>query len=595
MKKYIELDDFYYPDEPTIRIINVYQQSPLKHIKLASEALDYIKNVRPIPEKTIILVLAMTAGEFYGPNRNGDAWPERPLRVKNTVITENDILPKHYKTFETNGKVFKHHVNKDPEKSIGDVLKAFYNWKMHRVELLLALDNNKAEDVVEQIQQGKFPAVSMGCKVPYDVCSVCGNRAPNRIAYCEHTKYHMGEFLKNGKRIFVWNPSPTFFDLSIVARPADRLGYMMKKVAEVPEITLSAARGEKIAELQDKAAQLRKLSLIAKIIRGDVTAAKTDDNEISSIANYLKNVVFPLAGKMPPIPDSVLRQMAKFPVNEVVSTLGVLGIILTTPEFIKLLAFKYYPNLQLTAEVLTKIVAVQHHIFDLIREHPELLEEIINQEKEGSVNTSLLEKISFLEPYRSYKHDNLVKFAIFEEFQSNKPLYADPTTGYVPFSSNVITIRDPITGEKYQTTEGAIRQSETLRQRALLHARLPSYFSMGAGMLLRAIPGVGPLIGGGLIGYGISSYSQTGRYLPSQQIQTPYGTIRYKAPEQYRLKQTPYSMETPMKKTSTDHLAAFTMALNYLHYPKAKNYKIATLSGDFNKAMDKFAAFVSGL
>jgi hypothetical protein len=587
MEKYIELDDFYIADEPTVRIVRFDQQSGLRHIKLASEALDYIKNVKPIPGKTVILVLAMTAGEFYGPNRNGDAWPERPLRVKDTIISEADVLPRHYKTFETHGNVFRHHVNKDPEKRIGNILKAFYNWKMHRVELLIALDNNRASDIVEQIEDGKFPAVSMGCKVKYDVCSICGNRAPNRAAYCDHTKYHMGEFLKNGKRIFVWNPSPVFFDLSMVARPADRLGYMMKKVAEIPEITTSAEKGEKIAELRDKAAMLRKMSLISKIIRGDITAAKTDNNEVHSLENYLKDVILPAVSKMPEIPTAVIREMAKFPLPEVVSTLGVLGIMLTTPEFIKYVVLRHYPNLSLTRDFLTKAVAAQQAICDLVYEFPELLEEISNEEKTGAVNEPLLNKLAFLGKHRSFSNDNIVRCILQTKTADYRPLYADPTTGYVPFSSNMVTVTDPATGEEYQTSEGAIRHSETVRQREYAKRLAPGLLTAGLGTMLSAVP----IVGGALTGYGMHQIYQAGKYRPANTIQTEYGPVRYKST--YQMTQ-PYNFypETPMRKVSSDHVIALHTALNYMHYPEALRIKIAVPRGHKEDALSKIAALV---
>lgn len=48
-------------------------------VKIASEATDYIANVEPELGKTFVLVLAMSASEYYGPNRNGDAFSERPV------------------------------------------------------------------------------------------------------------------------------------------------------------------------------------------------------------------------------------------------------------------------------------------------------------------------------------------------------------------------------------------------------------------------------------------------------------------------------------------------------------------------------------
>jgi hypothetical protein len=196
--KHFFLDDLSVEGEPTIQIVRP-QDTSIGHTKVASEALDFIKNVNAIPDKTIILVLAMTAGEFYGPNRNGDGWPEEPMVIGPTTIGPDEVLPVRYKTFETDANVFKHHVNKDIAKRAGEVMKAFYNWDMHRVELLLALDDRKAADTVERIARGEYPAVSMGCfKAGALVTMADGTRKPiENICVGDMVLTHLG----NTKRV----------------------------------------------------------------------------------------------------------------------------------------------------------------------------------------------------------------------------------------------------------------------------------------------------------------------------------------------------------------------------------------------------------
>ena len=58
-------------------------------------------------------------------------------------------------SFEQFGKAYMHHVNKDPAGSVGDVIKAFWNAQMHRVELLIGVDNEKAPDIAERIANGE--------------------------------------------------------------------------------------------------------------------------------------------------------------------------------------------------------------------------------------------------------------------------------------------------------------------------------------------------------------------------------------------------------------------------------------------------------
>lgn len=182
MRKIYELDDHFFTGEASVQPVILWGRDgrPLRErfSKTASEASDYIQTVSPQPGKTIVLVLALGAYETYGLNRNGDGFNEHPYRSghkptcghpeceKGTAdgwVARGELLTEHYKSFEQHGKIYRHHQNKDPAKSCGDVLKAFWNPQMHRVELLLALDNSKATDLVPRIADGEYPAVSMGC------------------------------------------------------------------------------------------------------------------------------------------------------------------------------------------------------------------------------------------------------------------------------------------------------------------------------------------------------------------------------------------------------------------------------------------------
>jgi len=478
--KIIEFEEISPSGEPTIQLVR--PGDVLGHTKTASEALDYIKNVKPIPGKTIILVLAMTAGEFYGPNRNGDAWPERPLRIKDTVITEDDVLPKHYHTFETLAKVFKHHINKDPSRSIGDVLKAFYNWPMHRVELLIALDNDKASDIVQEIEKGNNIAVSMGCRVRFDACSICGNKAPTRRQYCDHAKYHLGELLPNGKKIFVWNPSPKFFDISIVRRPADRLGFMMKKVAEVvPLVRSSAFLGEYVDNINNKIATLKKMNLIRKILKGQVVGAKDENGDVR-LLEKLKPFVEDISKKMPPIPDDVIRELIKHNPAVVLSTLSSMGILMTTPEFLKYLIWKINPNINLDPEIIIRIMALQGEIYRLFAENPELIEDLeqtgIFNITPDKVDSGLAEKLSFLMEKRSQWKEYLYRHYAPKIFQPTE--YGG--------MQDVVTVRDPRTGRVYQTTRYAQRRASDTAGKEQLKSILGGTALLAGGLGILAAP-----------------------------------------------------------------------------------------------------------
>lgn len=449
--KFIELDDLSPQGEPTVQIIRP-QDSRLYHVKLANEALDYIKDVKPQDGKTLLLVLAMTAGDFYGFNRNGDGWPERPLRAGKTDITEEETLPHHYKTFETHGNVYRHHVNKDPEKRIGEIQKAFYNYKMHRVELLIALINRLAEDLVQTIESGKSIACSMGCRVRNDICSICGNQAPNRSMYCEHARNHLGDILPDGRKVGVWNPSPTFFDISAVRRPAEPVAWSMKKVAE-PIIVSSAEMGEKVEDAQHKAAQLRKMSVIEKVIKGEIPLAKTDDSRLHGLKNF-EDIARTAASNMPAIDDDTIKSMLKFKPAEVLSTLASMGIILTTPEFLKFFIWKLDPEAKINDQVLRKSVEIQRAVFDILANNPHLLDDIKSSgflgtgEEEPSKEIS--EKFSHLLEKRSQLGSYLYRHIVPSALKT-------PTT---KGKWDTLTMTDPQTGKQYETTRYAREKAE---------------------------------------------------------------------------------------------------------------------------------------
>ena len=70
------------------------------------------------------------------------------------------------------------------------------------------------------------------CKVPADICSVCSNRAKTRADYCGHMLNSPGKTLSDGRKIFVYNPKPIFFDISFVTNPADKSARVLHKLEE---------------------------------------------------------------------------------------------------------------------------------------------------------------------------------------------------------------------------------------------------------------------------------------------------------------------------------------------------------------------------
>lgn len=225
-------------------------------LKRASHAFfPALDNVKFAADEVPVHLIALGASEAYGPNRNGDGFKEATCR-------------QHHDTFVKFAKFFRNHKNKaergDP--FFGVVKASAYNEDMRRVELLCALNAAKsasernggfvADSELEKIARGEDIPVSMACRVPHDVCSFCKHAARNRDEYCTVEKCAAGGCRDNLTRLIkvgndlhhlhVDNPNPTWFDISRVFRPADRIAYGAKA-----DYLTKAANDNGIFELQD--------------------------------------------------------------------------------------------------------------------------------------------------------------------------------------------------------------------------------------------------------------------------------------------------------------------------------------------------------
>lgn len=159
MIKYLE----YYPGDEGVEISLIHPGVLEKTGSYEPELQEFLKKLMPEPSRYFLLVNALGAGEFYGSNRNGDYFSEPTLK-------------EHHGTFQSLGKVYRHHRNKPKlgHRIYGEILYSHYNPNMHRVELVIGLDIGAAPDLKEKIDKGEFPPISMGSRVPYDVC-LAGN------------------------------------------------------------------------------------------------------------------------------------------------------------------------------------------------------------------------------------------------------------------------------------------------------------------------------------------------------------------------------------------------------------------------------------
>jgi hypothetical protein len=471
LTKIMQLEpEFERTGEPRVRYIDPRDTGLRQHKYASAGALDFIRTVEPLPGHRVVLVLAMSAWEFYGPNRNGDGFSEREVILPGVnygkpVIVYDETLPQHHKSFESTAHNFLHHVNKDPAKAVGRVIKSFYNWPMHRVELLLAVDEQKAPSICRRIMDGEYPGVSMGCRIKYDVCTICGNRAPTRAQYCEHVNgknpmYGMNTILPDGRQCAVLNPSPLLFDISWVWRPADRVGFMMKKVASAaPYELLSADIGAKVALANAKTSALHKLSLMDKFVEGDIKTLDHDTSscgcsphEMRSIEETHRRLMPGLARGFEPLSDRVIDAGAQHGLKAFTSSLASIGIRPTVSETYRVVcrrtghspADKIQRLLPMLQSILLEVFGDTPGFFDEF-EHAVLPEE-------NSINVDIVEAALPHTEKRALYKDYLLRRYVPEEHAYVAPLLGQSEELYYRPTHQTFDVRDPQSGRSYQTT-----------------------------------------------------------------------------------------------------------------------------------------------
>jgi hypothetical protein len=282
--------------EPTAALVDLHSKGvdSAWFDKRAAAGVFKQVDLKPVPDHSVIHLIAMGASDRYGGNRNGDIFLRKsafvdiphPKAGTPSRVKINQGLIETHKTFEKFAKVYRDHVNKDPKKAHGDVIKSAFNEPMDRVELLIKVANDKWASELEDLANGRDVDFSMSCKVPYDVCTECGNKAKNRSEYCKHASQHMTEITKQGNQIGVIIGHQTFFDISKVTTRADRIALgLLKAAADGSKIVSGAELSEEFQlfppvdstyvdpwyvapATTDKRAVLRKLSDIEKEIEG---------------------------------------------------------------------------------------------------------------------------------------------------------------------------------------------------------------------------------------------------------------------------------------------------------------------------------------
>lgn len=371
--KYIQISTFDRSGVPNIELLHpgVMVKTASAHPMIKSAAADL-----PDREDGIwVLLNAVSAVEYWGSNSNGDAFPEESLKYACDLSFD---CPRHldygYKTFEKYAFPYRHHANKDPLKSIGERVKlAVWNDEMKRVELIHFLRKDSefdefgeaikvgASDLVTKIESGEEVCVSMGCKVPYDICSICNNKAKNVGLYCDHLKYAMNQTLPDGRQVYAINTLPKFFDISYVLKGAEKTAKVLSKLASNRKQIIASGNETaiNITNGMEKAASENRTYILPSAYYADLVktasgySKKADDKaaEISKLvpaegqkiddSDGLKNLTTSMIhATTPPLPCPVVDRMSEYPVGQIASTMTALGMGLKPQEMARIVALK---------------------------------------------------------------------------------------------------------------------------------------------------------------------------------------------------------------------------------------------------------------
>jgi hypothetical protein len=315
------------------------------------ELRKFVRTITPEmrKKKCYVLVYALGAGEYFGSNINSDYFSWDVLTHKGQDYGYLTFLDAH---------AFQHHKNKDPTRAFGKPALSLLNNLMKRVELIVALDREKAvlegaDGILTRIDAGDFPDVSMGCKVPYDICRICRHKSKTKADYCVHMRpppelrdaFGPNKILPDGRVCCVENPFARFFDLSFVFIGADKTAKVMAKLAsvgtnaffgdicETPKLSVEVAElaGNEDTEELDNHSSFDKLA--------SVFDTKTASRKMAEIikevpANSFSMRRLPqIEQEEPDFPTGVLDSMSAMPLSSLLAGTAGAGVILKPHEF----------------------------------------------------------------------------------------------------------------------------------------------------------------------------------------------------------------------------------------------------------------------
>lgn len=366
--------------------------------QLLPDVIRYITTLRPRNDAQYVLVNALGASEWWGANVNADGFPEAALihapdDWKGVPLLDQvkaKDWPYGYPTFY-DAKPFLHHRNKPGpphnHPSFGEVELATWNDRMKRVELVLRIDKDLCErgggtGLWDKLRAGQYCDVSMGSKVPFDTCSICldwdayrkaqatfdpshqktpgdavlavhkkklakdgiGIRGVSitRKDYCKHMREMPNRILPDGRKVFVYNDYPKFFDISFVFVGADKTAKVLMKIAD--DRRFWSLGGAELAEKLGYAEALlvEETEKTASVDEDQLKTAFLGKRAVDKQGEIVKDVVpSQFASKAVPLltkeekdlPRDLLDILGTAPIESSLSTPSAMGMVLRPREF----------------------------------------------------------------------------------------------------------------------------------------------------------------------------------------------------------------------------------------------------------------------
>ena len=164
-------------------------------------------------------------------------------------------------------------------------------------------------------------------------CNICGHKARTSPEHCEHFHRHRGQLFDCGKVACVMNDKPSFYDISGVNVPADKIAFVLRKMAStdknfnktasVAPILPDAIATRPPMLLTKAASLLSKLAEMEKKIEGIIEGDKDVDLEAFRDDDDAKK-------------DFVLR-VENYPADEVIDSCNRKGMLLSPGMLFKIL------------------------------------------------------------------------------------------------------------------------------------------------------------------------------------------------------------------------------------------------------------------